>query len=109
MLVNDLKAIGSKLYGFRKAAGLTQEEAAEKAKVSIRTYADIERGSVNMRVLTLLRICKAFHITPDDLFTETPKEIRDQYLDVMSALKAKGDKVQKNAYDLLEVYLRSLE
>jgi len=27
----------------------------------------------------------------------------------MSALKAKGDKVQENAYDLLEVYLRSLE
>ena len=109
MLVTDLKSVGNKLFEYRKGHGLTQEQAAEKASVSARTDANIERGNVNMRVSTLLRICKALGITPDDLFTETPKELNEQYLDVMSALQAKGDKVQESAYDLLALYLRSLE
>lgn len=109
MLVTDLKAIGNKLYGFRKAAGLTQEEAAEKASVSARTYADIERGTVNMRIVTLLGLCRAFGITPNELLTEMPPELNKQHEDVMSALQAKGDRVQEYALDLLSVYLRSTE
>ena len=41
--------------------GLTQMEVAEAAGLSDRTYADIERGTVNMQVETVLRICKALH------------------------------------------------
>lgn len=109
MLVTDLKSVGNKLFEHRKGQGLTQEQAAEKASVSARTYANIERGNVNMRVSTLLRICKALGITPDDLFTDTPKALNEHYLDVMSALQAKGDKVQEGAYDILSAILRSLE
>ena len=109
MLVTDLKSIGNKLFEYRKGQGLTQEQAAEKASVSARTYANIERGNVNMRVSTLLRICKALGITPDDLFTETPKALNEQYLDVMSALHNKDDRVQEGAYDILSAYLKSVE
>lgn len=109
MLITDLKTLGNKLYEFRKAAGLTQEAAAEKASVCARTYADIERGTVNMRVWTLLRICKALGITPDDLLTERPVELDKQQMDVMAELQTKDDRVQEKAYDLLSVYLRSIE
>ncbi len=109
MLVTDFKSVGNKLFEHRKGQGLTQEQAAEKASVSARTYANIERGNVNMRVSTLLRICKALGITPDDLFTETPKSLNEHYLDVMSALQAKGDRVQEGACSLLSIYLNYLE
>ena len=109
MLVTDLKNTGNKLYVFRKAAGLTQEEAAERASVSVRTYADMERGTVNMRVETLLKVCRALDIPPNDLLTEGLPEVRDRYSDVWEALLSKGDRVQEHAFDLLSVYLHSLD
>ena len=63
MLIYDFREIGNRLLAFRKKAGLTQIEVAEAAGLSDRTYADIERGSVNMRIETILRICDALHIT----------------------------------------------
>ena len=57
MLIYDFREIGNRLLSFRKKAGLTQIEVAEAASPSDRTYADIERGSVNMRIETILRIC----------------------------------------------------
>ena len=63
MLIYDFRVIGNRLLAFRKKAGLTQIEVAEAAGLSDRTYADIERGSVNMRIETILRICDVLHIT----------------------------------------------
>ena len=54
MLIFDFHAIGEKLYAVRKRSGMTQAEVAELAGLSDRTYADIERGSVNMRIETVL-------------------------------------------------------
>lgn len=68
MLVWDLHSIGNNLYRARKAKGLTQVEVAKKAELSDRKYAYIERGSVTMRVDSLLKICGALNITPNDVF-----------------------------------------
>ncbi|MEI3210483.1 MAG: helix-turn-helix transcriptional regulator, partial [Lachnospiraceae bacterium] len=70
MLIFDLRTIGNKLLTIRKRMGMTQAEVAEAAGLSDRTYADIERGSVNMRTETILRICNVLHITPDEVLTE---------------------------------------
>ena len=70
MLIFDFHTIGNKLYAIRKQTGMTQAEVAEAAGVSDRTYADIERGSVNMRIETVLRICNTLHVTPDEILTE---------------------------------------
>ena len=70
MLIYDFSDIGNKLLAIRKRAGLTQVEVAEAAGLSNRTYADIERGTVNMRIETILRICDALHITPDEILTK---------------------------------------
>lgn len=69
MLIFDFYQIGENLLKFRKQTGMTQAEVAEAASLSDRTYADIERGKVNMRMETLLRICQALHITPNDVLT----------------------------------------
>ena len=56
MLIFDFSTIGNKLFSFRKRMGMTQAEVAEAAGLSDRTYADIERGSVNIVDSTLSQI-----------------------------------------------------
>ena len=53
MLIFDTRKIGNNLLNVRKKAGLTQAEVAEAAGLSDRTYADIERGGVNMKIETV--------------------------------------------------------
>lgn len=67
MLIHDLRQIGNRLLALRKGRGLTQAELAEKAGLADRTYADIERGTVNMRLTTLVKICEALNVRPNDL------------------------------------------
>jgi transcriptional regulator with XRE-family HTH domain len=44
---------GIKLVEIRKAKGLTQEEVAEKCKITVRTIQRIESGIVNPRAFTI--------------------------------------------------------
>ena len=80
MLVFDFHTIGNKLLIFRKRLGLTQAEIAEVAGLSERAYADIERGTVNMRIETFLHICEALHITPDEVLTEKSSSSIQQHV-----------------------------
>ena len=109
MLIFDLHTIGNKLLSIRKRMGMTQAEVAEAAGLSDRTYADIERGSVNMKVETILRICAALHITPDAVLTEenTTRSVKKQEL--FERLDTCNPKEQATALELLEVYLKSLD
>ena len=108
MLILDLHTIGNNLYKVRKAKGLTQAEVAEKAELSDRTYADIERGSVTMRVDSLLKICMAFNITPNDiLVSDNVIEITEQ--DIAKAMKDCSSNEKETALKLLSVYVDSLK
>lgn len=109
MLVFDFIAIGNKLYAIRKKMGLTQAEVAEAADISERTYADIERGTVNMRIETILRICDALHITPDVILTEDNPSLTARQDELWQRLSSLAPKDKETALDLLSVYLRSLE
>lgn len=109
MLVFDLHRIGNKLLSVRKRMGLTQAEVAEAAGLSDRTYADIERGSVNMRTETILRICKVLHITPDEILTEESGLTATYQQELFERLDACNPKDKETALQLLSVYLKSLE
>ena len=108
MLIFDFITIGNKLYAIRKKAGMTQLEVAEAAGLSDRTYADIERGTVNMRLETILRICEVLHITPDEIMTqdEPASEAREE--EIIARLKNCSPKDKQTALNLLDVYLKSL-
>ncbi len=108
MLISDMHTIGNKLLAIRKRAGMTQEEVAEKAGLSLRTYADIERGTVNMRVETVLRICEALHITPDEILTQNESEMTAKEAEILARLHAAAPKDKETALRLLSVYLHSL-
>ena len=108
MLIHDLRQIGNKLLALRKDRGLTQAELAEKAGLADRTYADIERGTVNMRVMTLLQICEALNVQPDDVLMDDQTDVDLEQAEAMQRLKACATSNRETALKLLEVYLNSL-
>ena len=109
MLIFDFYMIGNKLHEFRKRMGYTQAEIAEKSGISDRTYADIERGTVNMRVETLLRICNALHITPDEILT-TKEPANSMDSDTLyEKLNLCSSQDKETALKLLSVFLQSLQ
>lgn len=97
MLVFDLHTIGNKLLAIRKRMGMTQAEVAEAAGLSDRTYADIERGTVNMRTETILRICNVLHITPDEILTEDRTSLLVQQAALWDRLNACNPKDRETA------------
>ena len=109
MLIYDFATIGNKLFSFRKRMGMTQAEVAEAAGLSDRTYADIERGSVNMRIETILRICEVLHITPDEILTDDSIAPASKQDELMARLNACSPKDKETALRLLSVYLQSLD
>ena len=108
MLVFDFVTIGNKLFAFRKRMGMTQAEVAEAAGLSDRTYADIERGTVNMRVETVLHICQALHITPDEILTHEHESLSVREEEVVARLNACTPKDRETVLRLAQVFLQSL-
>lgn len=109
MLIYDFHKIGNKLFQIRKKSGKTQAEVAEAAGLSDRTYADIERGTVNMRIETILRICNVMHITPDQILTEENYSFSTKQDELLQKLNACSPKEKETALKILSVYLQSLE
>lgn len=107
MLVCNIRTIGDRLWKIRKKAGLTQMEVAELSGISDRTYADIERGVVNMRIETVLRICAALKITPNELFMEDNSATLKEN-ELFERLKKCSANEKETALKLLSVYLNSL-
>lgn len=101
--------IGNRLLAARKKSGLTQAETAELAGVSDRAYADIERGGVNMRLETFLRICQALRSTPNDLLTDDGDETPPGLDELIERLSACTPREAKTAMKLLSVYLASVD
>lgn len=108
MLIRDYRAIGNRLLAIRKKAGLTQAEVAGLAGLSDRTYADIERGTVNMRMETLLSICETLKVTPDEILTEEQTDNTEEQKAIWEQLFACSPKERQTAFDLINVYLKSL-
>ena len=108
MLEYDLRTIGNRLLTFRKRLGMTQMEVAEAAGMADRTYADIERGSANMRLETLLRICEVLHVTPNEILTRAESARTLKQDELIARLNACSEKEKNTALHLLEVYLSSL-
>ena len=109
MLILDFGTVGNKLLSVRKRMGMTQAEVAEAAGLSDRTYADIERGTVNMRLDTLLRICRALRITPDEVLTDESSSIIARQEELWERLNNCSLKNRETALAILTIFLKSLE
>ena len=63
-----LRRLGKQIRTLRRSAGLTQESAAERAKLDYKHYQAIESGSSNVTVASLIGIAKALKVKAADLF-----------------------------------------
>ena len=108
MLIFDSRSVGNKLLEIRKKKGLTQIEVAEKAGLADRTYADIERGSANMRVETALRICEALNITPNEILTSDNFALETRKEEIKAKFDNCSAKEQETALNILSAYLNSI-
>lgn len=62
-----LAAFGKRVAELRRAHSFTQEQLAEKVKVSVLTIAGIEQGRRWARLSTLHKIAKALSVPVDEL------------------------------------------
>ena len=97
MLIFDMHTVGNRLLAFRKRMGMTQAEVAESAGLSDRTYADIERGTVNMRIETILRICNVLHVTPDEILVEETTALSTRQAEIRERKNACSPKDKETA------------
>lgn len=109
MLIFDLRTVGNKLLSIRKRMGMTQSEVAEKAGLSDRAYADIERGTVNMRLETMLRICNTLRITPDEILTDAGNSVIARQEELWERLNSCSLKDRETALAILAIFLRSVD
>ena len=61
------KQIGRNIKDLRKEQHMTQAELAERANISAIHLSHIETGTVNMSLDTLLCLCNALTVTPNDI------------------------------------------
>ena len=108
MFVHTPSEIGNRLLTLRLAGGLTQAELAEKAGLSTRTYADIERGDSGTRLESILRICEALNVTPNDIVQQ--EHLRDVYRDedLVTVLAAISPHEKTALLRRLKAYLNSV-
>lgn len=61
------KSFGENLLKQRRQASETLEGVATKGEMTLRYVQDIEAGNKLPSVLTLIKLCDALNITPDEL------------------------------------------
>jgi transcriptional regulator with XRE-family HTH domain len=64
----NLAAFGKKIADMRQKRGLTQDQMADKAGLSIDTIGAIEQGRRWARLTTLHALAKGLRVTIDELF-----------------------------------------
>lgn len=63
----ELIKLGQKIQFERKKRGLSQEQLAELASLSVHGLSNIETGKTDVKYSNLLQIAKAFGIKPNEL------------------------------------------
>ena len=62
-----------------------------------------------MRIETVLRLCKALHITPDEILTEENPTLASRQAELFERLDECSPKEKEVALQLLNTYLQSLD
>lgn len=108
---NELKLLGDRIRGFRKAKGLTQEKLAELADLHPTFVSEIETGKANYSIATLISISKALKVNPAELFLfktgkkETSEEFEFKLAKTSKLLQEKDLKTQEKVFTILEILL----
>ena len=104
------KSMGSKIKMYRSKRGWSVEECAEKAGISTRYLADIERGDKVPKLETFLDILNAVAASSDDVLQDSlvaGYEIKSN--DIIKKLETLDVTKRKQALDIFESVVSSLK
>ena len=65
VVLMNYRLMGSKLRKYRKRMRMTIEQAAERVDMSASMIGNVERGSRVPSVVTIVRLCKLYHVSAD--------------------------------------------
>ena len=82
----DYKELGKRIKGARLAAGLTQEQLAERISLSSGHCAHVERGTTKVSLSALVDIANALNTTPDKLLIDNTYQATPLLLDEAQAV-----------------------
>lgn len=73
----DYSAVGKRISLIRKNRGMTQEQLAEKAELSNIYISHIENSRSIPSLETLMKLCSALDITPDEVLLGTKQDMEN--------------------------------
>lgn len=101
---DELREVLSKnIKSARLSANLTQESLAEKSNISLNFLKDIEGSRSGTSLLTLINICLALNITPNELLNNFFKDDYDKSENLIQQINLLNN-YQKNAVCALIQY-----
>lgn len=105
--MNQLEHFGMRLRTVRKAAGITQEEAAEKARLNPKYLGQIERGEKRPSFDVIISLARALQVMPTAFF-EYDREEKDLKIlrkKIESVLHRCGPEMLQKIYRITKVLL----
>lgn len=73
----DYQALGKRIASLRKRKSMTQEQLAEKTELSNNYISHIENSRSIPSLETLMKLCAALEITPNELLLGTSQNMTD--------------------------------
>lgn len=82
----ELKQIGSRIRAARQDQGLSQQELAVAAHISLPHVSEIELGKSKMNILTFRQIIEALQVSADSILRSDIPEVKNIYKKEFSEL-----------------------
>lgn len=86
--------IGARIRHFRKLAGLSQLQLADKVQCELSTLAHYETGKNLVSMTKLIRIAEALEVDLYQFFISTPVEADVETIDKLNKLLSTANKIQ---------------
>ncbi len=97
----DLKLIGHNIKVYRKLQKLTQAQLAEKTNLSNVHIAHLESGNSKMSLGTLIKLCNALEVTPNDIldgiYTIDTLNTNEDFVSESPTINSINDQLTKSA------------
>lgn len=71
------RSLGTTLYTIRRNRSMSQDNIADKTNLDRSHISQIENGSANITINTLLKIGKALNVTPSEILSLTERNMEN--------------------------------
>jgi transcriptional regulator with XRE-family HTH domain len=104
-----LKTFGRHVRSLRRARGLTQEQVAERSKLSPDTIRRLEQGSFSPSLETLRKLCLGLDLLLSTLFESFELGARDENRELLDLLVCRSPREVELAARMLSALFEELD